>query len=89
MDSNKKNTNVAQVVSQHNIKFEKNPFEPAGTNSSLAVASRQANYDLTSLFECPVCFDYVTPPILQCQNGHLGNELLILFDDAIQWALCS
>uniref|UniRef100_A0A2K5JXE7 E3 ubiquitin-protein ligase n=3 Tax=Cercopithecidae TaxID=9527 RepID=A0A2K5JXE7_COLAP len=24
-----------------------------------------------SLFECPVCFDYVLPPILQCQAGHL------------------
>uniref|UniRef100_A0A1B0FGE3 E3 ubiquitin-protein ligase n=1 Tax=Glossina morsitans morsitans TaxID=37546 RepID=A0A1B0FGE3_GLOMM len=27
--------------------------------------------DLTSLFECPVCFDYVLPPILQCSSGHL------------------
>ena len=27
--------------------------------------------DLTNLFECPVCFDYVLPPILQCQSGHL------------------
>lgn len=27
--------------------------------------------DLASLFECPVCFDYVLPPILQCQSGHL------------------
>ncbi|UYV68355.1 SIAH2 [Cordylochernes scorpioides] len=27
--------------------------------------------DLASLFECPVCFDYVLPPILQCVNGHL------------------
>ncbi|XP_003797551.1 E3 ubiquitin-protein ligase Siah1-like [Otolemur garnettii] len=26
---------------------------------------------LRSLFECPVCFDYVLPPILQCQRGHL------------------
>ena len=30
-----------------------------------------ATPELTSLFECPVCFDYVLPPILQCQNGHL------------------
>ncbi|XP_071486337.1 E3 ubiquitin-protein ligase SIAH1-like [Diadema antillarum] len=29
------------------------------------------NQDLASLFECPVCFDYVLPPILQCQSGHL------------------
>lgn len=27
--------------------------------------------DLASLFECPVCFDYVLPPIIQCQSGHL------------------
>ena len=27
--------------------------------------------DLASFFECPVCFDYVLPPILQCQSGHL------------------
>ncbi|XP_072926170.1 E3 ubiquitin-protein ligase SIAH1 isoform X2 [Hemitrygon akajei] len=30
-----------------------------------------SNSDLASLFECPVCFDYVLPPILQCQSGHL------------------
>ena len=27
--------------------------------------------DLATLFECPVCFDYVLPPIIQCQSGHL------------------
>ncbi|MBN3278169.1 SIAH2 ligase, partial [Polyodon spathula] len=27
--------------------------------------------ELTAVFECPVCFDYVLPPILQCQAGHL------------------
>ncbi|XP_056911247.1 E3 ubiquitin-protein ligase Siah2 [Takifugu flavidus] len=27
--------------------------------------------ELTALFECPVCFDYVLPPILQCPAGHL------------------
>jgi len=31
----------------------------------------QTNQDLASLFECPVCFDYVLPPILQCHAGHL------------------
>lgn len=38
------------------------PVSPAASASSSALAS---------LFECPVCFDYVLPPILQCQNGHL------------------
>jgi len=27
--------------------------------------------DLASLFECPVCFDYALPPIMQCQSGHI------------------
>lgn len=27
--------------------------------------------EIKSLFECPICFDYATPPIYQCQNGHL------------------
>nr|XP_012308285.1 LOW QUALITY PROTEIN: E3 ubiquitin-protein ligase SIAH1-like [Aotus nancymaae] len=29
------------------------------------------NSDLASVFECPVCFDHVLSPILQCQSGHL------------------
>ena len=26
---------------------------------------------LTNLFECPVCYEYILPPILQCESGHL------------------
>ncbi|XP_017080487.1 probable E3 ubiquitin-protein ligase sinah isoform X2 [Drosophila eugracilis] len=26
---------------------------------------------LVSLFECPVCFGYIMPPVLQCARGHL------------------
>ncbi|CAF1126397.1 unnamed protein product, partial [Didymodactylos carnosus] len=26
---------------------------------------------LVNLFECPICFDYALPPILQCQSGHI------------------
>lgn len=26
---------------------------------------------LLSVLECPVCFEYVSPPILQCREGHL------------------
>ena len=29
------------------------------------------NSDLASYFECPVCFDYALPPIMQCQSGHI------------------
>lgn len=42
-----------------------------GNSSSQPDTNKLQNNDLTSLFECPVCFDYVLPPILQCQNGHL------------------
>ena len=49
---------------------------PAATlpNPMAAIAGAQqptSASDLASLFECPVCFDYVLPPILQCHAGHL------------------
>ena len=40
-------------------------------NIIIDINSTPANSELASLFECPVCFEYVLPPILQCQNGHL------------------
>lgn len=39
--------------------------------ATVAMHSVSANEDLTSFFECPVCFDYVLPPIIQCSSGHL------------------
>ncbi len=50
---------------------------PAGSLSSATAAScnistgANQHQDLVSLFECPVCFDYALPPILQCQSGHI------------------
>lgn len=41
------------------------------STSASAVSALSSSTDLASLFECPVCFDYVLPPILQCQSGHL------------------
>lgn len=41
------------------------------SNTSSNTAGNNMSTDLASLFECPVCFDYVLPPILQCQSGHL------------------
>ena len=46
------------------IAVAQNSLQP-GTSMS------NPNQDLAQLFECPVCFDYVLPPILQCQSGHL------------------
>ena len=42
----------------------------AGPMAGLATSPNPGS-DLASLFECPVCFDYVLPPILQCHAGHL------------------
>lgn len=42
--------------------------------SSCTIASQSGSsqhQDLVNLFECPVCFDYALPPILQCQSGHI------------------
>ncbi|UJR36360.1 hypothetical protein I4U23_029086 [Adineta vaga] len=52
---------------------------PAGSLSSATAAScnittstsSNQHQDLVNLFECPVCFDYALPPILQCQSGHI------------------
>ncbi|VIO87388.1 Uncharacterized protein BM_BM6403 [Brugia malayi] len=37
--------------------------------------THNANPEVLSVFECPVCMDYMMPPYLQCQSGHLvcGN----------------
>lgn len=43
----------------------------AALTLSMPPNSNQPNSGLASLFECPVCFDYVLPPILQCHAGHL------------------
>ncbi|CAG9783476.1 unnamed protein product [Diatraea saccharalis] len=40
---------------------------PAFVNAPTAMSA-----DLASLFECPVCLDYILPPILQCESGHLA-----------------
>lgn len=29
------------------------------------------NYELIQLLECPICFEYSTPPINQCLQGHI------------------
>ena len=52
------------------------------TAMSMAPNSNQPNQDLASLFECPVCFDYVLPPILQVSSVFLISSLKVLqFDD--------
>ena len=43
----------------------------AATSQNRKTSPDQNQVDLASLFECPVCFDYALPPILQCQSGHI------------------
>ena len=47
----------------------------SGVPNAVATASgavgTSSQSDLAVLFECPVCFDYVLPPIFQCDSGHL------------------
>ncbi|KRZ62449.1 E3 ubiquitin-protein ligase Siah1 [Trichinella nativa] len=45
------------------------------TSSSAHVPQNSCTAEVLSVFECPVCLDYMLPPYLQCQSGHLvcGN----------------
>uniref|UniRef100_A0A8C4RX28 E3 ubiquitin-protein ligase n=1 Tax=Erpetoichthys calabaricus TaxID=27687 RepID=A0A8C4RX28_ERPCA len=51
---------MAAALPMGTLKYIPSPKAPVATNS-----------DLANLFECPVCFDFVLPPILQCRSGHL------------------
>ena len=42
----------------------------SANNTSLTTITADISQTL-SLFECPVCFEYITPPILQCLNFHV------------------
>lgn len=42
------------------------------TVPKLGTAGRLVDYDsLIRFFTCPVCKDWVTPPIIQCRKGHI------------------
>lgn len=58
---------AASTVSSVAGSVSATPSAVSLTSTSLAGQTPE----LTALFECPVCFDYVLPPILQCQAGHL------------------
>lgn len=51
-----------------------NNISTGNTNNSSKLTpthNSSQHQDLVNLFECPVCFDYALPPILQCQSGHI------------------
>lgn len=57
------------------------PLMPSSQPSVAAVSGipttppQASNNEVLSAFECPVCLEYMLPPYLQCQSGHLvcGN----------------
>ena len=55
------------------------PVTVGRTTSTMHTVNHTANEDLTSFFECPVCFDYVLPPIIQVQHApfYLTISLLL------------
>lgn len=70
---------TAQPTSIHSNSFSQQQLSatttPALLNPNFQTTSLQSQQnpfqELISLFECPVCFDYAMPPILQCQSGHI------------------
>ena len=50
----------------------------AAIQLSIQPNSNQPNQDLASLFECPVCFDYVLPPILQVSFALILSKKIII-----------
>ena len=62
---------MKKKMSQLNISTGKRGRGGVASTSASSVSALNSSTDLANLFECPVCFDYVLPPILQCQSGHL------------------
>jgi hypothetical protein len=68
------NQTTNRVLPTPNTVVSSNAMNTSGGGGGQGAASPPNNpgsSDLASLFECPVCFDYVLPPILQCHAGHL------------------
>ncbi|XP_017778654.1 PREDICTED: E3 ubiquitin-protein ligase SIAH1-like [Nicrophorus vespilloides] len=68
-----------QIISQKRIRGAVTG-EPSGSSSTPSSSNTQISQlpnpgtltdELAALFECPVCFEIVLPPIMQCQVGHL------------------
>ena len=70
---------VSQNQSNHQYQLNLYNNQLIANNASNIMSTNvsqnhQANnplQELLSLFECPVCFEFALPPILQCQSGHI------------------
>ena len=88
-----KNDADAQIWSLYNILFSGGSSLNSGNGGSGQVAAVAAaaamnltnttnQQDLASLFECPVCFDYVLPPILQVSSTPVNSSTKSLLKTA-------
>ena len=67
-------TATTTTTSTCSINLSTSTCQPMITMAAGSLASATGSnqhQDLVNLFECPVCFDYALPPILQCQSGHI------------------
>jgi hypothetical protein len=71
---NNPNTNLMPAGSLSSATAASCSIATGNSNNNPNVTTGNApnqHQDLVNLFECPVCFDYALPPILQCQSGHI------------------
>ncbi|XP_066577204.1 uncharacterized protein LOC136767338 [Amia ocellicauda] len=59
-----RNTALEQVASTIGLSSE-------SCSADITTAISTHGEELAALFVCPVCFEYVQPPMLQCRAGHL------------------
>lgn len=69
---------MAQIMNQKRGRSAICVGEPSGSSTSNTANQLSKIHspgtlteELAALFECPVCFEIVLPPIMQCQVGHL------------------
>ncbi|CAF2130424.1 unnamed protein product [Rotaria magnacalcarata] len=68
---NNSNTNLMPAGSLSSATAASCNITTGNSNNNSTSNSSNQHQDLVNLFECPVCFDYALPPILQCQSGHI------------------
>lgn len=70
---------MAQIMNQKRGRGSATVGEASGSNAQSSSSNQLSRLptpgtltdELAALFECPVCFEIVLPPIMQCQVGHL------------------
>ena len=86
-------SNIQNVAPQHSSAAAVAGGSSVAAAAVAAVAANSTNQDLASLFECPVCFDYVLPPILQvrmkCSLSASSSFMTVSFQCHAGHLVCS